>query len=163
MVTFDVVLLILAFVLLLAGLAGAFIPILPGPPLSMAGLLLVHITRFATIDTGILYTMATLTLIITVVDYLLPVWGTKWGKGTKHGIMGATLGLIIGIFFFPPVGVVVGPLAGAWLAEKVNGADNPQAFRSALGSFLGLLLGALLKFAVSVAMIWYALSGIILT
>lgn len=159
----DLLLIIGGFILLLAGLLGAFIPVLPGPPLSYAGLLLIHFTSLATIPDNILIIFGTLTVLITIVDYLLPIWGTRLGKGSKHGVMGATIGLVIGIFFFPPLGVIIGPLAGAWLAEKVNGKDNKQAFRSAMGSFIGLLFGAILKFAVAIAMIWYSLSGIILS
>ncbi len=160
--TLDIILVIAAIILLLAGLLGAFLPILPGPPLSFAGLLLVHFTSFTQISERALLTFGVLSVLITIVDYFLPIWGTRLGKGSKHGIFGATIGLIIGIFFLPPIGVIVGPVVGAWLAELVNGKTNKEAIRSAVGSFFGLLLGTILKLAVSVAMIWWALSGMIM-
>ncbi|TVQ93053.1 MAG: DUF456 domain-containing protein [Bacteroidetes bacterium] len=156
----DLFLLILAFILLLAGVIGAFIPILPGPPLSFAGMLLIHFTSLTDFSGRILLTFGIITLLITIADYLLPIWGTRLGKGTRHGMFGATIGLIIGIFFFPPFGILIGPIAGAWLAERVNGKNNEDALRSAIGSFFGLLLGVVLKFTVSVAIIWYVLYGL---
>lgn len=157
----DLFLILLAFFLLLAGIVGAFLPVLPGPPLSYAGLLLIHFTSIASFSARLLITFGIITLLITVADFLLPIWGTKFGKGTRHGMWGASIGLVIGIFFFPPFGVLIGPLAGAWVAEKVNGKENRDAFRSAVGSFAGLLLGVVLKFTVSIAMTWYAIYALI--
>lgn len=158
----DIILLSAGIIFLLLGVAGAFLPVLPGPPLSFAGLLLIHFTDYAHIPQNILYTLGILAFIITVADYLLPIWGTRLNKGSRHGVFGATIGLLAGILFFPPLGALIGPLAGAWLAEKVNGKNNKEAARSALGSFVGLLFGVALKFAFSVATIWYALSGMII-
>lgn len=160
--TIDFLLISGGIILLLAGLLGAFIPVLPGPPLSFAGLLLIHFTSYTQIPSNILLTLGVLALLITIADFLLPIWGTRLKKGSKHGVMGATIGLVIGIFFLPPVGAIIGPLAGAWVAEKTNGKDNRQAWHSAIGSFVGLLLGVVLKLAISLAMIGYALSGMIL-
>lgn len=157
----DLFLILLAFFLLLAGIVGAFLPVLPGPPLSYAGLLLIHFTSITSFSARLLITFGIITLLITVADFLLPIWGTKFGKGTRHGMWGASIGLVIGIFFFPPFGVLIGPLAGAWVAEKVNGKENRDAFRSAVGSFAGLLLGVVLKFTVSIAMTWYAIYALI--
>ncbi len=158
----DILLLSAGLLCLLLGVLGAFIPILPGPPLGFAGLLLIHFTGFASISNTILSTLGILTVLITVADYLLPIWGTRIGKGSKHGVFGATIGLIAGILFFPPLGALIGPLAGAWLAEKANGKTSRQASRSAIGSFVGLILGVALKFTFAAAAIWYALSGMII-
>ncbi len=147
--------------LLLIGLLGAFIPVLPGPPFSFAGLLLFYFSKSAAILPQTLLVFGILTILITLLDYLLPIWGTKAGKGSKHGVLGAALGLIIGIFFFPPWGIIPGPVLGAWLAERVNGKKNKEALQSALGSFVGLVLGTVFKFVVSIAMIWYAVAGVI--
>jgi uncharacterized protein YqgC (DUF456 family) len=157
----DLFLILLAFFLLLTGIVGAFLPVLPGPPLSYAGMLLIHFTSITAFSANVLITFGIITLLITIADFLLPIWGTKFGKGTRHGMWGASIGLVIGIFFFPPFGVLIGPLAGAWVAEKVNGKENRDAFRSAVGSFAGLLLGVVLKFTVSIAMTWYAIYALI--
>ena len=157
----DLFLILLAFFLLLAGIVGAFLPVLPGPPLSYAGMFLIHFTSITSFSANVLITFGIITLLITLADFLLPIWGTKFGKGTRHGMWGASIGLVIGIFFFPPFGVLIGPLAGAWVAEKVNGKENRDAFRSAVGSFAGLLLGVVLKFTVSIAMTWYAVYALI--
>ncbi len=159
----DIILISLGFLLLMAGLAGAFIPILPGPPLSFLGFLLIHFSSRMAFPSQVLLTLGAITLVITLADYLLPVWGTRWGKGTKHGLLGATLGLLTGILFFAPLGVIVGPFLGAWLAEKVNGKQHKEAFRSAMGSFMGLMLGIVLKFVLSIVFIWYSLKEFILS
>lgn len=147
--------------LLLIGVIGAFVPVLPGPPISYTGLLMFYFSKSATIFPQTLFVFGALTVLITLLDFLLPIWGTKVGKGSKHGVLGATLGLVIGIFFFPPWGIIPGPVLGAWLAERVNGKNNREAWRSAMGSFAGLFLGTIFKFVVSVAMIWYAIAGVI--
>lgn len=157
----DLFLILVAFFLLLAGIVGAFLPVLPGPPLSYAGMLFIHFTSITSFSANVLITFGIITLLITLADFLLPIWGTKFGKGTRHGMWGASIGLVIGIFFLPPFGVLIGPLAGAWLAEKVNGKENRDALRSAVGSFAGLLLGVVLKFTVSIAMTWYAVYALI--
>ncbi len=156
----DLILILGGFLFLLAGLMGAFIPILPGPPVSFAGMLLLHFSKHLHFSTTVLVSYGIICLLITLADYLLPIWGTRLGKGSKHGIVGASLGLVIGIFFFPPLGVLIGPLAGAWLAEMVNGKKSKEAFYAAMGSFVGLLLGVLLKFVVSLAIIWHSLAAL---
>lgn len=159
----DILLLSAGFLLLLLGLLGAFLPVLPGPPLSFLGLLLLHFSSRMAFSQQLLIIMGTLSLVITIADYLLPVWGTRLGKGSRHGVLGATLGMVIGLLFFPPVGVMIGPFAGAWLAERANGKTGNEALRSALGSFLGLIVGIVLKFLISVYMIWIGLKHFILS
>jgi hypothetical protein len=147
----------LGLLLLAAGVLGAFIPVLPGPPLSFAGLLLIHLTPGYSFSANLLITFGALAVIITIIDFVLPVYGTRKTGGTKRGIYGAAIGLMVGIFFFPPAGIIVGPFVGALIAELSNNKDLGPATRAAFGSLLGLLAGALLKFAYSFAVIWVAL------
>lgn len=147
----------LGLLLLAAGALGAFVPVLPGPPLSFAGMLLIHFTGGYSFSTKLLIIFGILAAIITILDFLLPIYGTKKTGGSKRGMYGAAIGLVAGIFFFPPAGIIVGPFVGALVAELSNNKDIGPATRAAFGSLLGLLAGALLKFAYALAVIWVAL------
>jgi uncharacterized protein YqgC (DUF456 family) len=109
----DYLLTVLGALLVLFGLLGCILPILPGPPLSFAGLLLSYFSRFGNFSHSLLIWTGLAALLVTVLDYLLPIWTTKKLGGTKRGIWGATLGLVLGFFILPPLGVVVGPFFGA--------------------------------------------------
>jgi len=146
----------------LAGIAGCVLPVIPGPPLSWLGLLLLHWTRFAQFSTTFLLVMASIALAVTVLDYIIPLWGTKRFGGSKAGIWGATLGMVAGLFFFPPLGLIIGPFAGAVLGEVIAGKDTAHAFRAGVGSFIGFLFSTGLKLGVSLIMAVYFFKGLIL-
>ncbi|HYX07462.1 MAG TPA: DUF456 domain-containing protein, partial [Bacteroidales bacterium] len=109
----DYFLLIAASLMMLVGILGCLLPILPGPPLSWVGLLLLNISRFGNFSFRFMLIMAIIAVIVTVLDYVVPVWGTNRFGGSRAGVWGATLGLIGGIFFMPPVGIIIGPFLGA--------------------------------------------------
>jgi uncharacterized protein YqgC (DUF456 family) len=156
----DILLVVLGFCFLLGGLAGCILPAIPGPPLSYVALLLLQATRFAGFSVKFLLITATVTIIVTVVDYLLPVWGTrKWG-GSRAGAVGSILGLVVGLFF-SPIGIIIGPFAGAVAGELIAGRDTGTALRSGFGSFVGFLLGTGLKLAVSVVFTYYYIKELI--
>jgi len=153
---------ILGIVFILAGIAGCILPVIPGPPLSWAGLLLLHWTRFAQFSATFLLVMACLAIAVTVLDYIIPVWGTKKFGGSKAGMWGATIGIFAGIFFFPPVGIIVGPFIGAVLGEIIAGKESGPALKAGLGSFIGFLLSTGLKLGVSLTMAYYFFRELIL-
>ena len=151
---------IAAIVLALTGLAGAIIPGLPGPPISWAGLLLAYIrhgTNGAGSEMGKWFLLAWLgiTVIVVIVDYLVPAWFTKFTGGSKHAGRGAIAGLILGLVY-PPVGIVLGALLGAFLAELFFAEkDGWDSAKSAVGAFLGFVFGTGLKLIVSGLMLYY--------
>ncbi len=151
----DVLLLIPGFILILIGLIGCIIPIIPGPPISYAGLLMMHLTKAVHYEQKFLLLWAGLVIGVTILDYFTPIWGTKKFGGTKRGTWGATLGLLIGLVFFPPIGIIIGPFAGAVIGELTHSEDMKKALRSGMGSLLGFLLGTGLKFAVSGFITYY--------
>ncbi|UCG29064.1 MAG: DUF456 domain-containing protein [Bacteroidales bacterium] len=151
----DWFLLILAIVLIIIGLIGCVLPVIPGPPLSFIGLLLLHFTRFGTFSSGFLLLMAFVAIVITVLDYIVPLWGTKKFGGSKAGIWGATIGLVIGIFFLPPIGIIIGPLVGAVIAESLKGKDFNKSLKAGFGSLVGFALGIGLKLATSGVITYY--------
>ncbi|WP_259016876.1 DUF456 domain-containing protein [Emticicia fluvialis] len=150
----DIVLLIIAIVCLLIGLAGAVLP-LPGPPLSFAGIVALHFTRFAQFSENLLWTLGLLTLVVTVLDYYVPVWGTKKFGGSRYGSWGSMLGMLIGLFF-GPFGIFIGAFVGALVGELLAGSTSEQATKAAIGSFIGFLVGIVMKVALCLVMIWYA-------
>ena len=151
----DALLLIPGFILILVGLVGCIIPIIPGPPISYAGLLLMHFTKAIQYEQKFLLIWAGLVIAVTLLDFYTPIWGTKKFGGTKRGTWGATIGLLLGLVFFPPIGIIVGPFLGAVAGELTAGKDSNAALRSGFGSFLGFLTGTLLKLIASGMMTWY--------
>lgn len=145
----DILLLILAIIALAVGLLGCILPVLPGPPVSWVALILVQFTHYADFSTRMLVYTAIAAGVVTVLDFIVPLWGTRRFGGSKKGIWGATIGMVAGLFFFPPVGIIVGPFLGALAGEMLAGKQSNASFRAALGSFLGFLLGVGLKLITS--------------
>ncbi len=142
----DIFLIILASLCLIVGLTGSVLPVLPGPPVSWLALLFIHFSSYANYSFTFLAVSALIMVAITLLDFYIPIWGTKKLGGTKAGVWGCTIGLLVGIFLFPPIGIIIGPFVGAFIGELIaNQEDTKKAFKSALGSFAGFLLGTGLK------------------
>ncbi len=150
----DIVLLIIGFLLLLVGLAGAVLP-LPGPPLSFVGMIVLSYSKYTNFSSNLLYILGLLTVLITVLDYFIPIWGTKKFGGSKWGTIGSGLGLVIGIFL-GPFGMFFGAFIGAFIGEYLQNKNQAIAFKAALGSFLGLIAGIVFKLALCLVMLFYA-------
>ncbi|MGQ8335404.1 DUF456 domain-containing protein [Sunxiuqinia sp. A32] len=151
----DYVLIGLGILFILLGIAGGIIPILPGPPLSYVGLLFLHFTEKYQFTSNFLILWGIITVVVYVLDYIIPAWGTKKFGGSRRGVWGSIFGLLIGIFLFPPLGIIIGPFAGAVIAELSGGKDRKEAIKAGFGSFVGFLLGTMLKLIVSGMMAWY--------
>jgi uncharacterized protein YqgC (DUF456 family) len=152
----EVFLMVLAVILMLVGVAGCVLPFLPGPPLSYIALLIVAFMDGSQISTNVLIATGVATAIVTLLDYLIPIWGTKWYGGSKQGVWGATVGMVVGIFVFPPFGLIIGPFAGAFIGEMINDSSNTdRALRAAFGSLIGFLVGTGLKVIVCLWMFYY--------
>ena len=151
----DIIWIILGAILTIVGIIGCFLPIIPGPPLSYVALLLLQLTDKSPFESRFLWLWAVITAIVTALDYVVPIYGTKKFGGTKRGVWGSTIGLVIGLFFFPPFGIILGPLIGAFLGEMSAGQQTGAAMRSAFGSFIGFLVGTLLKLIASLFMAYY--------
>ncbi len=150
----DYVLLILGIILMLIGIIGCLVPVLPGPPLSFLGLILLHASKFGNFAPITLIALGAITVVVTILDYIVPIWGTKKFGGSKYGTRGATVGLIVGLFL-GPVGIIIGPLLGAIVGELIFKDDMGYAIRAGFGSLLGFLTGIGLKLAASFVMTFY--------
>lgn len=149
----DIILLITGILCLLAGLAGAVLPI-PGPPLSFAGMIALQYSRFAEFSQNTLILFGVLTVLVTVLDYYVPIWGTKKFGGTRWGMYGSGIGLVAGLFL-GPFGIFIGAFAGAFLGEYLNDKNTARSFKAAVGSFAGLMAGIVVKVFLCLTMlIW---------
>lgn len=156
----DTFLIITGIILLLAGIAGCIFPFLPGPPLAYVSLILLQISKYEPFTEKFLIIWALVTTAVVIADYYIPIWGTKKFGGTKGGVWGATIGLVVGIFFFPPLGLIIGPFIGAFAGEIINNQDSNKAFRSAIGSFVGFVAGTLMKLGITVVMGYYFITAL---
>jgi uncharacterized protein YqgC (DUF456 family) len=140
----EIFLLVSAFLLIVIGILGCMIPGLPGTPLAYAGLWIAQATERIDFSWQFLLVWGIVTIVISVLDYIVPAWGTKQFGGTKWGVWGSTIGVFVGLFL-GPWGVIIGPLAGAILGEMLGGKQVEEALKAGWGSFIGLLFGTVLK------------------
>lgn len=150
----DILLIVLGVIFLLIGLLGCILPVLPGPPLAYIGLLLLHFTEKHQFPTNFLIIWAIVAIVVTVLDNVIPIWGTKKYGGSKKAVWGSILGLIIGLFF-PPIGIIIGPFAGAVIGELIDGKDSTTALRAGFGAFVGFIGGTILKLISTGMMVYY--------
>jgi uncharacterized protein len=156
----DYILLILGIILMILGIIGCLVPVLPGPPISFLGIISLHFTRFGHFSSSILITMGAIAIVVTIFDYIVPVWGTKKFGGSKYGLRGSGVGLVIGLFF-GPAGIFLGPLIGAFVGEMLFKDDIIYAVKAGFGSLLGFLTGIGLKLTASLVMALYFVKELI--
>lgn len=150
----DIALLILGILCLIIGLAGCILPMLPGPPVAYVGLILLHLTDGVSLSTTELLVCLLLVIIVQVLDYIIPMLGTKYsGGGGKWANRGTLIGTLLGMFFLP-WGIIIGPFVGAFMGATKDGMDNTQALKAGFGSLLGFLFGTVLKFVVCGYFAW---------
>lgn len=147
----DNILLLIGIILTVVGILGSFLPVLPGPFASWLGLLALYLTNTVPNNYWILGITLLVTIIILVLDYTIPAQGTKKFGGTRYGIIGTNVGLVVGLFF-PPIGFIIGPFLGAFFGELLyNKDDKKGAFKAATGSFIGFLVSTFMKFMVCIS------------
>jgi len=156
----DIALIIFGALCLLAGIVGCIVPALPGVPLAYAGLWLLHATDKVQFSWQFLLIWGVVVIIVQVLDYVVPAWGTKKYGGSKAGVWGSTIGLIVGLLM-GPWGIILGPFVGAFLGELLSGKETREALRSGWGSFIGLLAGTILKLICCGMMTYYFIAELI--
>lgn len=149
----DTMLLMFGFCLSVLGILGSFLPILPGPPLSWLGLLLLYLSPSIENNYWILGISFLFTALVSVADYIIPAKGTKRFGGSKYGIWGTNIGLVVGLFSPIPAGFIIGPFLGAFIGEIIyNSRDHKRALKAATGSFIGFLASTFIKFVFCMGM-----------
>ena len=146
----DIFLIIIAAFLMVLGVVGSFLPVLPGPLTGWLGLLVLYL--MPEIDVSLMTLVITLivAILIWILDYIIPALGTKKFGGTKAGMIGTSVGLIIGLLTPIPGGFIMGAFVGAFAGELINKADSKTALKAAFGSLLGFLTSAFIKFVVAI-------------
>lgn len=156
----DVFLLFLGLICMITGIFGSFLPVLPGPPISWLGLLLLTLTSAVPNDWWYIGITGVVALAVVALDYWIPVLGTRRFGGSRAGMLGTTIGLIIAMIF--PVlglaGIVIWPFLGAIVGELINKATHRNALKAAFGSFVGFLTGTFMKFVVSMVYLGFFVS-----
>ncbi|MDD2352464.1 MAG: DUF456 domain-containing protein [Candidatus Caldatribacteriota bacterium] len=147
---------IIGFILNIIGIIGVIVPALPGVVLNYLALILLYLSRGQTaISIDMLIIFGLLTVSVSVLDYILPFLGAKKYGASRTGIWGAAVGMIIGLLFFPPFGIIFGLLIGAFVGELIAGKDQSQAFKAGFATFLGSLTSIVVKLLLAIAMAAY--------
>lgn len=144
---------LLAVLFVIIGIIGCIVPILPGVVLAYGGLVCSYFCSFSQISTTAVWVYLALTVVVSIIDYILPAYLTKLSGGSKAGQRGATAGLIVGMLMGNIFIAIIGPFIGAVVGEIINDSSNrAKAFKVGFGSFLSFLVGTGLKLILCVAM-----------
>jgi uncharacterized protein YqgC (DUF456 family) len=154
----SVTLIIIGLILAIAGIVGCILPILPGPALSFCALiLLAWIKNWQIFSQSFLIVMGVITALLILLDYVAPALGAKKYGASKRGIWGSAIGMIIGIFFIPPWGMIVGAFIGALVGELSSGKSGRNALRAGWGILIGNVFVVGLKLAFTAVVLFYYL------
>jgi len=156
----NTILVVLGFICIIVGIAGSILPVLPGVPLSYVGILLLHFSKNIQFSNQFLIFWGVVVVLIQIIDFYIPAWGTKKYGGSKFGIWGSIIGMTIGIFF-GIWGIIFGPFLGAVLGEMIHGKDTSSVLRAGWGSFVGFLSGILINVVAGGFMLYYAIKAVI--
>ena len=154
----EILFVIIGIICLVLGLAGCILPMLPGPPVAYVALILLHFTSQAEYTVSQLTLWLVLVIIVQLLDYFVPMWGSKYIGGSRWGARGCLLCTIVGLFFMP-MGIILGPFLGAVIGELLGGNDTTFALKSGVGSLMGFLFGTLLKCMLCGYFAWQFFTG----
>ena len=141
-----------AMTMIVAGVVGTVLPVLPGPTLVFAGIALAAaIDDFARIPVWLLVILAVMTALAWVVDYVAAAMGAKRAGASRYALIGAAIGMIAGILT-GLWGLLFMPLAGAAIGEYLAQRNAYRAGKVGLATWVGLLLGTVAKVAIVLAM-----------
>lgn len=158
----EVVLVVIGSLLQLVGLAGCFLPWLAGPPFNFIGLIFLCLAKgWDTFSLAFLILMAVLTLLTMILDYALPITGARKYGASKRGFWGAFIGMVLGVLFFPPLGMIIGAFIGAVVGELSAGKKNVEAMRAGWGVFLGVFVSLVFKVVVSGIMTFFFVRALV--
>jgi uncharacterized protein YqgC (DUF456 family) len=156
----NTLLVVLGFICIIVGIAGSILPVLPGIPLSYVGILLLHFSKNIQFSTQFLVILGIVIVVIRVLNYYIPAWGTKKYGGSKLGVWGSIIGMTIGIFF-GIWGIIFGPFLGAVLGEMIHGKDTSSVLKAGWGTFVGFLWGVIINVMAGGFMLYYAIKAVV--
>lgn len=152
----TIVLTIFGLLFALVGFIGCILPIIPGPPLSFLALIILSFAKnWEPFSSTFLIIMAILTILVTILDYIVPASGAKKYGASKLAVWGSTIGMLIGIFFFPPLGIFIGGFIGALAGELLTTKKAKKALRAGWGVFIGIMLSTGIKLTFCGVMLFF--------
>jgi len=157
----EIALLILAIICIVVGVVGSLLPVLPGSWICTVALILLHLSGYGRFSVSFLIIVSAISVLILIMDFFIPAWMAKKGGATKLGQRLALFGSVIGLFF-GPVGIVLGPLIGAFVGEVLQRpTENKAAVKAAFYSFLGFLLGVGISLSWALLQAWWFFSQVV--
>lgn len=157
----EILVIVIGSLLSILGIIGCIFPALPGPPLNYIALLLIHFTGIYEFTTTFLIVYLIINIVVQALDYVLPVYGAKRYGASKKGIWGSVIGIVLGFFFFPPFGVILGALIGAVAGELIAGKKESEAMRAGFATFIASLIMMVTKLVLSAIMTFYFVKGVV--
>ena len=152
----NILILIISYIIMFIGVLGCILPMLPGTPLVFLGIFLyAWKTHFTVISVNLLLIFLIITVITVFLDYIAGSIGAKKLGSTRFGVVGAFLGATLGILFFAPWGILIGPPLGALTGELIRGKNIKDATKASTGAVLGILGGSLTKIIISLIMMGF--------
>jgi len=149
----EVAVLIIGLLLNGLGILGCIIPALPGPFISWLSLFLFFLLPEYEIGTTTLVVTGVFMALVTALDYIVPVLGAKKFGSSREGVIGGMIGIVVGLFFFPPFGIILGPLVGTVIGDMIAGGTFTKALNSGIGSLLGFVVGTSIKLIYCIAVL----------
>jgi uncharacterized protein YqgC (DUF456 family) len=151
----DIILAVSGAIFIILGIVGCVVPVIPGVPLSYAGIILLHLTSRVQFSTQFLVLWAFIVLIVQVLDFYIPVWGTQKFGGGKKGVWGSAVGIVFSLFFLQPFGIILFPFVGAFIGELIDGKQPCEALKAGFGAFIGFMAGTVMKLIVAFVLAFY--------
>ncbi|MBE6223618.1 MAG: DUF456 domain-containing protein [Bacteroidales bacterium] len=155
---FEIFIDAVAIIMALTGILGCIIPAIPGPPLTYASFLLLYLFNNPDHAIGGKFLIIWLAIVaaVTILDFVVQPYFTKITGGSKLAVRYSIAGMVAGMVFFPPFGIIAGSFIGAFIAEfVVNEKPLQSSLLAAFGAFLGFIMGTGLKLAASTTMLYY--------
>lgn len=155
-------LIVLGVIFIIIGIIGCVIPGIAGPPFSFLALICLSIVKkWEPFSAKLLIVLGILTIVVQALDYLLPAVGAKKFGATKYGFWGAIIGMMLGIIFVPPLGIIIGAFLGAIFGEIIAGKEASMALRAGWGVFVGVMVGMILKLILAGVMTFYFIKALV--
>lgn len=150
---------ILAVVLVIAGFAGSILPVMPGVPMVLIGLLLMAwLDGFIHVGWTTMFWLTGLAILSVIIDFLATAEGARRFGAGRYAILGAALGLLVGIFFGLP-GILFGPFVGAVAGHMLSKANIDDSIRAGVGASIGVVVGTISKVVIAgIMVVWFALA-----
>lgn len=161
MMILEIILIILAFILVAAGIYSVLFPPLPGIWIAWLGVFVFALaTHFSVVSGKAVAVFFLLTLLVNVLEFLVPLAGAKKYKASKKGLVGSFIGSFTGLFIFGPLGAILGMFAGLAIGEMLKGKEVEAIGMTLKGALLGFLVGGLIKLGLTAAMLAYLLIAV---